>query len=193
MATVDTEPSDEELVTRFCTQSDEGAFDTLVRRYRQPVFQLAVSLLGPGFVGEAEEVAQEVFLRVHHSLPKFRKEAKFSSWLYRVTFNYTLNVKARVRYRKPHISYQSLGELSSPGSDPSNAVPDMEREQAIAECMARLPEVYQSALRLYYWLDYSIPEISELLGMPQNTIKSYLHRARHNLRAMLEQKGYEDA
>lgn len=190
---VDTDPTDEELVARYVAHTEEDAFNTLVHRYRESVFQLAVSILGPGFVGEAEEATQEVFLRVHHSLPKFRKEAKLSTWLYRITFNYTLNVKARVRYRRPHISYQSLGELSSPGGDPSAAVPDLEREQAVAECMARLPEVYQSALRLYYWMDYSIPEISERLGVPQNTIKSYLHRARINLRAMLEQKGYHDA
>jgi RNA polymerase sigma-70 factor (ECF subfamily) len=104
-----------------------------------------------------------------------------------------LNVKARVRYRAPHISYQALTGVSSPHGNPLDTVDDLERDQALSECMSHLPEVYQSTLRLYYWMDYSIAEISTFLGVPQNTVKSYLHRARHSLRAMLEQKGYTDA
>jgi len=190
---VDTENTDEELVVRYCEQRDEKAFEELVRRYREPVFRLAVSILGPNFAGEAEEVAQEVFLRVHYSLLAFRREAKFGSWIYRITFNQALNVKARVRYRAPHISYQALTEVSSPHGNPLDTVDDLERDQALSECIADLPEVYQSALRLYYWMDYSIAEISTFLGVPPNTVKSYLHRARHALRALLEQKGYPDA
>ena len=188
-----TEHTDEELVVRFCEQRDEKAFAELVRRYREPVFQLAVSILGPNFVGEAEEVAQEVFLRVHSSLISFRREAKFSSWIYRITFNQALNVKARVRYRAPHISYQTLTEVSSPHGNPLDTVEDLGRDEVLSECIVHLPEVYQSALRLYYWMDYSIAEISTFLGVPPNTVKSYLHRARHSLRALLEQKGYTDA
>lgn len=188
-----TEKTDEELVIRCCEQKDEKAFEELVRRYREPGFQLAVSVLGPNFVGEAEEVAQEVFLRVHYSLASFRKEAKFGSWIYRITFNQALNVKARVRYRAPHLNYQALTEMPSPDGNPLNTVEDLGRDQTLSECMGRLPEVYQSALRLYYWMDYSIAEISAFLGVPANTVKSYLHRARHSLRALLEQKGYTDA
>lgn len=188
-----TATSDEELVVRYCKQGEEKAFDELVLRYRESVFRLAVSILGPNFIGEAEEVAQEVFLRVHHSLPTFRREAKFSTWIYRITFNQTLNVKSRVRYRAPHISYQTLTEVSSPDGNPLDTIPDLGRDQALSECIVHLPEVYQAALRLYYWMDYSIPEISTFLGVPQNTVKSYLHRARHLLRALLEKKGYSDA
>ena len=179
-------------MVRYCEQADGKAFDALVGRYRERVFQLAVSILGPGFVGEAEEVAQEVFLRVHYCLRQFRREAKFSSWIYRVTFNQALNVKARVRYRVPHVSYQTLAEIASPQGDPLETIPDLGRQLVLSECMDHLPEVYQSALRLYYWLDYSVAEISTLLGVPQNTVKSYLHRARHTLRGLLEQKGYPD-
>jgi RNA polymerase sigma-70 factor, ECF subfamily len=190
---MDTDSTDEELVVRYCQQKDARAFQELVRRYRERVFQLAVSILGPNFIGEAEEVAQEVFLRVHHSLPTFRREAKFSSWIYRITFNQALNVKARVRYRAPHVSYQTLTEVSAPDGDPLETVQDLGRDQVLSECMVHLPEVYQSALRLHYWMDYSTAEIATFLGVPQNTVKSYLHRARHTLRALLEKKGYEDA
>jgi RNA polymerase sigma-70 factor, ECF subfamily len=69
---VGTLESDEELVARCREQRDEAAFAELVRRYRDRVFRLAVSILGQGFVGEAEEVTQEVMLRVYHSLASFR-------------------------------------------------------------------------------------------------------------------------
>ena len=58
------------------------------------------------------------------------------------------------------------------------------------ECIQTLPEVYQSALRLYYWLGASVAEVAELLGVPENTAKSYLHRARQLLDGMLKQRGY---
>lgn len=191
---MDTDSSDEELIVRYVTQKEERAFTELVTRYREPVFRLAVSVLGPGFVGEAEEVAQEVFLRVHHALKSFRHEAKFSSWIYRIAFNQALNVKARVRYRAPHLSFSSpeLPELVAPGGDPHDTVQDLGRNQALAECIAQLPEVYQSALRLHYWLGHTVTEIAALLGVPENTVKSYLHRARRLLQALLEKRGYSE-
>jgi RNA polymerase sigma-70 factor, ECF subfamily len=191
---MDTESSDEELIVRYTTQKQESAFTELVTRYREPVFRLAASVLGPGFVGEAEEVTQEVFLRVHTSLKSFRREAKFSSWLYRITFNQALNLKARVRYRAPHLSFSSpeLPELVAPNGNPHDTVQDLGRNQALAECIAQLPEVYQSALRLHYWLGHTVAEIAALLGVPENTVKSYLHRARRLLQTLLEQKGYSD-
>lgn len=134
-----------------------------------------------------------MFLRVHHALGSFRREAKFSSWVYRVTFNQALNVKARTRYRAPHVSYSALAEQESPDGNPHTTIQDVSRDAAIAECIAQLPEVYQSALRLYYWMGNSVSEIATLLGVPENTVKSYLHRARRLLQTMLEQKGYADA
>ena len=185
---MDSETSDEQLVNRCCERRDEEAFAELVRRYREPVFRLAVSVLGPSFVGEAEEAAQEVFLRVHHSLGSFRQEAKFSSWIYRIAFNQALNLKARTRYRAPHVSVEALTEAPAP----EDGSADIPRSHVLSECVAQLPPVYQSALRLHYWMEYSVAEVSGLLGVPVNTVKSYLHRARQLLRALLEKEGYTD-
>ena len=70
---------------------------------------------------------------------------------------------------------------------------DARRNQALAECIAELPEVYQASLRLHYWMGESVADIATLVGVPQNTVKSYLHRARRLLHAMLKDKGYDDA
>ena len=65
-----------------------------------------------------------------------------------------------------------------------------QRDQSLAECIQTLPEVYQSALRLYYWMGASVAEVAALLDVPENTAKSYLHRARQLLDGMLKEKGY---
>lgn len=187
MVTIDT---DEVLVDRSRAGGDQDAFAELVRRYSERVFRLAVSILGPEFRADAEEVTQEVFLRVHHALAAFRGEAQFSSWIYRIAFNQAANLKARVRYRAPHVSEDALSQAASPMMDPHERLETARRQQGLAECMQELPDVYQSTLRLHYWIGESIAEIAALLGVPENTVKSYLHRARRLLGEMLKEKGF---
>jgi len=189
VVTLDT---DEVLVARCRAGGDQDAFAELVRRYRGPVFRLVVSILGPEFRADAEEVAQEVFLRVHHALAAFRSEAQFNSWIYRIGFNQAVNLKARVRYRARHLSEDALADAASPQLDPQQRLEIKRRQQALAECMHELPEVYQSTLRLHYWMGESVAAIAPLLGIAENTVKSYLHRARRLLHEMLKERGFED-
>ncbi|WP_031499143.1 RNA polymerase sigma factor [Bryobacter aggregatus] len=181
--------SDSQLVTRT-QQGDQQAFAELLRRHRTPVFRLALSILGREFIPEAEDVTQEVFLKVHHSIQSFRNESEFSSWLYRVTFNHTVNLKERVRFRTPHTSEAALYRTQTQGPGPEQQLQSRQRDQALAECIQSLPELYQSALRLYYWLGSSVGEIAVLLAVPENTVKSYLHRARQLLHGMLKERGH---
>lgn len=157
-----------------------------------PVFRLAVSILGQPFVPEAEDVAQDVMLRVHHALGTFRGDAKLSSWIYRITFNHALNVKSRMRYRAPHVGEGALAATPSNEQRADDRLQDARRRRAILECVAELPDVYQSALRLHYWMGASVCEIAELLDTPENTVKSYLHRARKLLHAALSERGFDE-
>jgi len=183
------EESDAQLVTR-AQSGDEQAFAELVRRHSALVFRLAVSILGKEFVPEAEDVTQEVFLKVHHAIRSFRGESEFRSWIYRIAFNKAVNLKARVRFRSPHADETVLEDLAAPEPGAERQMQTAQRDRAVAECMGTLPEVYQSALRLYYWLGAGIGEVAESLGVPENTVKSYLHRARQLLRSMLKERGY---
>lgn len=171
--------------------ADEAAFAEIVRLYREKVFRLAVSILGQPFAPEAEDVAQDVMLRVHGSLPGFRGESTLGSWIYRIAFNHALNVKARMRFRAPHLSDEVLATAPSSERGPLDQLEDSRRQRAVLECVGELPEVYQSALRLHYWLGASVSEIAEMLDTPENTVKSYLHRARKLLHAMLSQRGFK--
>jgi RNA polymerase sigma-70 factor (ECF subfamily) len=181
--------TDSQLVAR-AQRGDRQAFTELVRGHKDNVFRLAVSILGREFGPEAEDVTQEVFLRVHDALDSFRGEAEFSSWIYRITFNHALNLKARVRFRTPHANETVLDRAATPEPGPHRQFETAERDRFIAECIQTLPEVYQSALRLYYWLGAGVAEVAKLLDIPENTAKSYLHRARQLLHGMLKQRGY---
>ena len=181
--------TDRVLIDAYRERGDQDSFAELVRRYREPVFRLAVSILGPPYAAEAEEVAQEVFVRAHQGLASFRGEAQFKSWIYRIAFNQAINLKKRVRYRAPHLTEKALADTASPEADPLRQLEDRRRNRTLLECVDELPELYQSALRLHYWMGASVIEVAELIGVPENTVKSYLHRARRLLHAMLEERG----
>jgi len=169
---------------------DQLAFAELFRRHSAQVFRLAVSILGREFIPEAEDVTQDVFLKAHRAIRSFRGDAEFSSWIYRIAFNQAMNVKARVRFRSPHTDEAVLSQAVTLEPGPDRQVETAQRDHALTECIRTLPEVYQSALRLYYWLGAGVDEAAVLLGVPENTVKSYLHRARQLLHGMLKEKGY---
>ena len=95
-----------------------------------------------------------------------------------------------MRYRAPHVSDDALTGMASAEGDPLNELEARRRKRAVLECVAELPEVYQSALRLHYWMGASVAEAAALLDVPDNTLKSYLHRARRLLHAMLDERGF---
>lgn len=177
--------------TRDSGAEAEQAFAEIVRRYRAPVFRLAVSILGQAFVPEAEDVAQEVMVRVHAGLREFRGDASLGTWIYRIAFNHALNVKARMRFRAPHVPDDVLATRASGERGPQEQLQEARRQQAVTEAIGELPEVYQSALRLHYWLGASMSEIAVMLDAPENTVKSYLHRARKLLHARLTERGFD--
>jgi RNA polymerase sigma-70 factor, ECF subfamily len=181
--------NDSQLVAR-AQAGDEQAFAELFRRHGDAAFRLALSILGQGFAAEAQDVVQEVFLKVHHALASFRGEAEVGSWIYRITFNQAVNLKARARYRRPHLDEAALSQTAMAEPGPHAQLETAQRDLALAECIQTLPDVYQSALRLYYWLGASVAEIAALLDLPENTAKSYLHRARQLLGGMLKERGY---
>jgi RNA polymerase sigma-70 factor (ECF subfamily) len=186
------EDPDDGLVAR-ARAGDDDAFAELFRRHSDRVFRLALSILGRGYEGDAEDVAQEVFMKVHRTLPSFRGDSKVGSWIYRITFNHAVNTKARARFRKPHVDESVLSDVATSDPGPDASLATARRDRAVAACVATLPEVYQSALRLYYWMGASVAEIADVLELPENTVKSYLHRSRQLLDAMLKEKGYSHA
>ena len=169
---------------------DAQAFERLYRSHVARIHSLVRRMVGGE--ADADELVQDVFVRVHHALQTFRGDAQFGSWVYRIAFNQALNVKARMRYRAPHLPADVLSAAASPEGSPYQQLHESRQAQALDDCVAELPEVYQSALRLYYWMGADVDEIARLLAVPANTVKSYLHRARRLLRGLLQERGHDE-
>jgi RNA polymerase sigma-70 factor, ECF subfamily len=183
--------SDEVLVAQYRQNGDERAFEVLVRKYQDRVFRLAAAMLGPALAPEAEDVVQEAFVRVHLSLDRFRGDSKFSTWLFRITYNLAVNAKLRTKSRHTQNRNEVLAGLPHGDAGPTRSLDDAQRRAIVEECIGKLPVVYQTALRLHYWQGESIAESAEMLSVPENTLKSYLHRARNLLARSLKQRGID--
>jgi len=181
---------DEQIVAAYLRTRDPELFGILVERHQARVFRLVAALLGPFADTDAQEVTQEVLLRAHDRLASFRGEARFTSWLYRLAYNRTLEHRRRARLRLPHVTADALAERET-ARGPFEEAAERERQLRVGRLLEGLPDVYRSVVYLHYWLDATVDEIAELLVVPAGTVKSYLSRARARLRTRAKQAGIE--
>jgi RNA polymerase sigma-70 factor (ECF subfamily) len=179
---------DAELVGRWHS-GDTGAFEVLVRRHERRVFGLVFRMLGNR--QEAEDVAQEAFLALHRHGHRFRGEARFSTFVYRVAANAALNRRrslGRRRSREEALSHrQDAGDdLPSAPRDPEDAASGGEIQQQVQEALLGLPRDLRMAVVLYDIEGQSYGEIAQALRIPEGTVKSRIHRARSALRDRLK-------
>jgi RNA polymerase sigma-70 factor (ECF subfamily) len=179
---------DAELVGRW-QAGDSGAFEVLVRRHERRVFGLVFRMLGNR--QEAEDVAQEAFLALHRHGHRFRGEARFSTFVYRVAANAALNRRrsiGRRRSREEALSYrQDAGDhLPSAPRDPEDAASGGEIQLQVQEALLGLPRDLRMAVVLYDIEGQSYGEIAQALQIPEGTVKSRIHRARIALRDRLK-------
>jgi RNA polymerase sigma-70 factor, ECF subfamily len=180
---------DSQIIADFLRTSDEDLFELLVERYKDRVFRLVLSILGPACAAEAEEVTQEVFVIVYKQLETFRQESRFGTWIYRIAFNRAIDAKRRARSRHPHVPVEALQEFPDRSRpSPLTVAENAEQRQLVRSCMEQLPDLYRAVLYLHYWMECSIEEIGEFLGVPPGTVKSYLHRGRQRLYARMQKK-----
>jgi RNA polymerase sigma-70 factor (ECF subfamily) len=185
-------PEPERTLLRRLRDRDERAFRELVETHRDRVFNITYRMLGDR--AEAEDVAQEVFISVFKTIDTFREEAKFSTWLYRVTVNHCKN---RIKYlaRRHDRDRDELDETShetngAPGVprhvQPDRALEGAQLEVLLQEAIAHLDDDQRVVVVLRDVEDLSIEEICEITGLPDGTVKSRLHRARLVLRKRLQ-------
>jgi RNA polymerase sigma-70 factor (ECF subfamily) len=179
-----------ELVQRS-QGGDTQAFAELVTYTEVGVYNLALSLLHDR--QEAEDVTQEVFVRVWRALPSFRGEAKLTTWLYRITVNTCLNRQRQLRVELANLdSRDSLGDLASDEDGPSAQVLDRERRATLWAAVDRLPARYRAVVYLFYKQDMAHQEIARLLSIPVGTVKSHLNRARQALARLLGKRSEDE-
>jgi RNA polymerase sigma-70 factor (ECF subfamily) len=175
------------------TQGDQRAFEELVEKYKQPVFNMIYRTLPDA--AEAEDLAQTVFVQVYKAAAKYRVEAKFSTWLFTIARNLCLN-ELRRRSRHPA---QSLDAVTNPEDDgPGRQFEDVRNVGApdrliqeelvakVSEVLKDLPENQRTAILLYQEQEKSYEEIAKILDCSLSATKSLIHRARETLKQRLK-------
>jgi RNA polymerase sigma-70 factor (ECF subfamily) len=188
--------TDEELVAR-ATAGDLDSFNQLVSRWERPIFALAYRTLGRE--EDARDVVQDAFLRAFRGLKGFKGEAKFSSWLYRITLNLCRDWIRKER-RAPLVAGpegtdpMDLAE-SLPSTDESveDLVARREMSSAVARAMAELPEEQRVAIVLKEYHGLTFQEIADTLKCPLSTVKTRLYQGLSVLRRRLERRQTEEA
>lgn len=175
-----TRPADEAFLVAAAQRGDLEAFGELVRRQEGPTFRLALRMLGSR--AEAEDAAQEAFLKAWRSLPRFRASSSFSTWMYRITTNCCLTILDARRPTDP------LDEVraGSRGDDPASRVEQQERMRALTGSIAALPAEQRAALVLREFEGLPYDEIAEVLQISLAAVKGRIHRARLQIAADLE-------
>jgi len=174
---VDAPDEDARLMLAFCA-GDGAAFDALFRRWAAPLLRYLGRMLRDPAV--AEELVQEVFLRVHRARERYEPQARFSSWLYRIATNLALNELRRPRRRETHASIDELGGPVLAADEPAlEAVLDARDLCARVEReLARLPERQRAALCLTAVEGLSYADVAAALEISEAAVKALVHRAR---------------
>ena len=183
----------EELaLIRRAQDGDRSAFDELVRKYDQNVLRLALQMVRSP--EEARDLYQEAFLKVYRSLPRFRLEARFSTWLYRVVMNVCLDYLRRQNSRKEVQApegedgeaeyFQALPD-EHPAQDPDHALRDKEIGKRIQGALAQLNPRERMVFELKHYQGLKLRAIGELCGTSEQTVKNCLFRATQKLRTEL--------
>jgi len=186
---------DGSLVRELVRTGDDDLFQALVDRYRDRVYRLTVSTLGPGNEAEAEDVAQEIFVLVYRKIDTFRHDSEFSTWLFRMARNRAVDRLRKARMCRHHVGGEELRSMPSREtlSDPEMAAVAGERRTAVLQHVQRLPDPQRTVVYLHYWMGSGVADIAELLDMNVQTVKSHLHRARRRLALELEAEGWRHA
>src|SRR5690625_5284769 len=175
---------------KLVKKGDQAAYEEVVFFYQNKIYQHCYRMLGNAH--EAEDIAQEAFIRAYVNIHSFDEKRKFSSWLYRIATNLSID---RLRKRKPDYFLDAevkgtdgldmYSQLQSEGASLVEEVENNELQRYIHTKISELPPKYRSIIILRYLEEFSLKEISEILDIPVGTVKTRIHRGREALRKRL--------
>ena len=183
--------TDEELVARS-QRGDVDSFNQLILRWERPIYALAYRVIGRE--EEARDVCQEAFLRAFRALPGFKGQAKFSSWLYRITLNLCRDWirkqrRAPVSQMPEDMDVLEMAAAQGPVESIEDLVARRELSAVVEEAMALLPDEQRTAIILKEYHGMTFQEIADLQGCPLSTVKTRLYQGLSVLRRQLERNG----
>ena len=167
-------------------EGNTNAFSKIVDNYKDLVFTLALRLMKDR--NQAEEISQDAFIKIYKNLNKFQGKSKFSSWIYRITYNACLDElrRKKIKYREVSIDETFAYKMSEPDS----LVLDIEKEELnanIKKCLELLPGETSFLLTMFYYDELSLKEISDIVNQKPNTVKVKIHRGRQKLMGILKE------
>jgi RNA polymerase sigma-70 factor (ECF subfamily) len=175
-------PATDESLIEHISVGNESAFEELLQRHQVKVINLIYSFLNDRW--EAEDVAQEVFLKVWKNAAKFKGKSKFSTWLYRIVINLCLNYQ-RSGKKNPSDCLNNPELAGNTQSNPHQIMEKKEREIIVNQAISLLPPKQRMALILSRFEGYSYAEISELMNVSISSTESLLFRAKQNIAKIL--------
>lgn len=182
----------EQLLVDGLKTKQRAAFEQLVATYQHMVFNTALGIIHNH--EEAEDVAQEVFIQVYESVSQFKGESKLSTWLYRITITKALDWQRRKQRKKRFAVITSLFGLNNEVvADPPDFVhpgvlaENKERSAILFKAIDKLPDNQKLAFVLVKIEEQSYQEAADIMGTSVGAVESYMHRAKQNLRKLLEQ------
>ena len=186
--------TDQEVVLR-ARSGQETAYRELIRRYERPIFALLFRMVRDREL--SEDLAQETFVKVLNAIKTYKPEYKFSSWIFKIANNAaidhlrrrqidTLSLDGSPTARSPEEMHASAPQLGDQTESPLDEVESRELGGAIERAIARLRPEYRSCILLRHVEGHSYEEIAKMLDLPLGTVKTYIHRARNELRVYLE-------
>jgi RNA polymerase sigma-70 factor, ECF subfamily len=185
------ELSDVELISTAIL-GREDSFEEIVRRYQRPIVSYIYRMLGNQ--DSALDVSQEVFIKVYNSLSKYSSEYKFSTWLYKIAHNASIDFMRRNSHHTQSLELENEDGTYEFQLESKRPTPEQERERTewrteIEAVVNRLPSGYRELILLRHSQDMSYDEIAEITNLPLGTVKNRLFRAREIMREMFVEKG----
>jgi RNA polymerase sigma-70 factor (ECF subfamily) len=175
---------DERALIDRCRSGEDRAFGELVDRYKDIVYALITRMVSDR--DRVDDLAQEVFLKVHRGLPYFRGEARLSTWIYRIAQNVCLGARSQRPREVPLEVTDGDRRVSHEPSAPDGAFGDLELRDRLEKAIAQLPDTYRFLVAAHYLQGVQYEALAESLDMPLGTVKTHLYRAKQRLRQILE-------
>ncbi len=177
--------SDNEIISRVL-KGEQNAYAELVNRYQNYVFTLTLRLIKSR--EDAEEVAQDVFVKAYRSLADFRGESKFSTWLYTITNTTSITFLRKKKLEVHSLDNEKVFEVadSKDSGLRANMIEQKSRVSMVTKAIALLSPADAEIITLFYKVEQSLDEIGKILGLETNTVKVRLHRARTRLKEKME-------
>lgn len=187
MTTVPPQPADHDIREKLAAKEYRVAFEHLLERYKERVFRLALSIVRNET--QAEDMTQEIFLRIWKALPGYQGQASLSTWIYAISRNRCLT---DLRKQKTHPTISLNDPETEPHLEKYAATPSTASETDavldVQSMLTRLPDKYRQVITLFYLEQKSYEDVAAMLAIPVGTVKTFLHRGKKELLAIMSRQ-----